>query len=143
DAVDVDAVPVLDGRALSLRVDGRMHLIHLSGRSDSGDLDATLNGRPLAMTVLDELHAMALESLGTAAGSGTLSADIPGVVVEVRVEEGQKVRRGEPMIVVEAMKMQNELIAGVSGTVTEIPVAVGQSVNPGDPLVIVEPEPGG
>jgi biotin carboxyl carrier protein len=52
------------------------------------------------------------------------------------------VHQGEPVVVVEAMKMQNELTASTSGTVTEIPVSVGDSVNPGDSLVIIEPEPG-
>lgn len=139
----VDAVPVLDKRALSLRVGGRMHLVHLTGRTTGGHLHATVAGRPVSLTVLDELHAMALDSLGTAAGSGILTADIPGVVVAIPVRTGQKVHQGEPVVVVEAMKMQNELTAGVAGTVKEISVAEGQSVNPGERLVIIEPEPGG
>jgi biotin carboxyl carrier protein len=139
----VDAVPVLDGHALSLRIGNRMHLVHLSAHGSGGEIDATLAGRPLALSVLDELHALALESLTAAGGSGTLAADIPGVVVNVLVKEGQKVHQGEPLVVVEAMKMQNELVAGVAGTVTEIPVDVGQSVNPGEALVVVDPEPGG
>jgi biotin carboxyl carrier protein len=143
EAREVDAVPVLDGRALSLRLGGRVYLVHLTGRSAGGELDATVAGRPLALSALDELHALALESLGGTAGSGTLVADIPGVVVDVTVKEGQKVHQGEPVVVVEAMKMQNELVAGVAGTVVEIPVTKGQSVNPGEPLVIIEPEPGG
>jgi biotin carboxyl carrier protein len=47
------------------------------------------------------------------------------------------------VIVVEAMKMQNELCAGVAGTVADVPVTTGQSVNPGDVLVRIDPEPGG
>ncbi len=104
---------------------------------------ATLEGRPVRLTVMDELRAQALESMGVAAGSGTIAADIPGLVLEVKVSEGQKVHQGEPVIVVEAMKMQNELCAGVTGTVTAVPVAPGQTVNPGDVLVVIEPEPGG
>ena len=50
---------------------------------------------------------------------------------------------GDPVIIVEAMKMQNEMCAAVSGTVASIPVAAGQAVNPGDPLIVIEPEPGG
>jgi biotin carboxyl carrier protein len=139
----VDAAIVLGGHALSLRIDGRMYLVHLTGSDLKGGVRATLCGRPLSLTVLDELHALALESLGSVAGSGTVTTDIPGLVVEVKVRVGQRVHQGEPVIVVEAMKMQNELIAAVSGTVTETPVAAGQTVNPGDPLVLIEPEPGG
>jgi biotin carboxyl carrier protein len=139
----VDAAVVLNGRALSLRVDGRMYLIHLTGVDNKGSVAVTVRGRPLNLTVLDELHAQALESLGSAEGSGTITSDIPGLVVEVKVKKGQKVHQGQPVVVVEAMKMQNELAAAVSGTVSELPISVGQTVNPGDPLVVIEPEPGG
>ena len=135
--------PVLGGKAISIRVGGRLHLVHLTGKDGNGKLQATINGRPVTLSVMDELKAQALESLGDAAGSGTIAADIPGLVVEIRVSEGQKVNLGDPVIVVEAMKMQNELTAAVSGTVKTIPVAVGAAVNPGDTLVVIEPEPGG
>ena len=139
----VNQRPVLGGRALSLRYGGRLHLIHLTGTGNGGKVTATLGGRPVPLTVMDELRAQAMESLGTAAGGGTITADIPGLVVEIKVEPGQKVHQGEPVIVVEAMKMQNELCAGVGGTVSEIPVSPGDSVNPGDVLLVIEPEPGG
>lgn len=139
----VDYLPVLGGKAISIRLNGRMHLVHITGLDNKGSVMATIEGRPLRLTVMDELKAQALESLGSAAGNGTILADIPGLVVEIKVTKGQVVHQGEPVIVVEAMKMQNELCAAVSGTVAEIPVQTGQSVNPGDPLVIIEPEPGG
>lgn len=139
----IDAVPVMGGRALSVRLGNRQHLVHLTGMDRKGTVAATLDGRPFRLTVMDELKAQALESLGDAGGSGTILADIPGLVIEIRVRPGQQVHQGEPVIVVEAMKMQNELGARVSGVVREIPVKVGQSVNPGDPLVVIEPDPGG
>jgi len=134
--------PVLNGKAISIRFGGRLHLIHLSNSGKGGSVQATIGGRPISLTVMDELRAQALESLGDAAGSGTISADIPGLVVEIKVSPGQVVHKGEPVVVVEAMKMQNELTAAISGTVSEVPVSVGESVNPGDPLVVIEPEPG-
>ncbi len=140
---EIDCAPVLGGRALSVRIGGKIRLVHLTGLDNAGKVAATIGGRPIPLTVMDELHAMALESLGTAASSGTIAADIPGLVIEVRVKEGQKVHQGQPVIVVEAMKMQNELAAPVAGTVMEIPVGAGDTVNPGDTLVVIEPEPGG
>ncbi len=140
---DLDNWPVQGGKAFSLRVGNRMHLVHLTGMDSKGNVMATINGRPVPLQVMDELKAQALASLGSAAGNGTIAADIPGLVVEVKVGVGQVVHQGEPVIVVEAMKMQNELCASVGGTVTSIPVAAGQTVNPGDPLVIIDPEPGG
>lgn len=139
----VNVHPTLGGKALSLRIGGRLHLIHITGLDNNGNLAVTMNGRPVQISVMDELKAQALDSLGGGAGSGTIAADIPGLVVEIKVKEGQVVQLGEPVVVVEAMKMQNELTAAVSGTVTSIPVAVGDAVNPGDPLIVIEPEPGG
>ena len=57
-----------------------------------------------------------------------IRAHIPGVIVEVRVSRGQKVRRGDPLVVLEAMKMKNDLTAPRDGTVREIHVAQGQMV---------------
>lgn len=134
--------PVLNGKAISIRFGGRLHLVHLSSDGKGGSVKATIGGRPVNLTVMDELRAQALESLGDTATSGTIAADIPGLVVDVKVTIGQLVHKGEPVIVVEAMKMQNEMTASITGTVSAIPVAAGDSVNPGDPLVIIEPEPG-
>ena len=141
--VAVDWEIALGGRAVSVRIGGRQHLVHLAGVADDGSVAATVAGRPQRLMVMDELRAQALESLAAAGGSGVISADIPGLVVEVKVKPGQKGHQGEPVIVVEAMKMQNELCAGVAGTVTGVPVTAGQSVNPGDVRVEIEPEPGG
>jgi len=143
DLLPVNHWPVLNGKAISIRHSGRMHLVHITGLDSKGNVAATINGRPVSLSVMDELRAQAMESLGDAAGNGTISADIPGLVVDIKVEEGQIVHQGTPVIVVEAMKMQNELCAAVAGTVTSIPVKEGQAVNPGDALIIIEPEPGG
>lgn len=133
------SVPVLGGRAVSVTIGGRRRLVHLSPTDAKGGLRATLDGWPVALSVMDELRAQALAAQGPVAGSGNLTADIPGLVVDIRITAGQAVHRGEPLIVVEAMKMQNELAAGVTGTVERIAVAVGQSVNPGDILVVIAP----
>lgn len=133
---------VLGGRALLVEVGGRRRLVHLSPADAAGGLRATLDGRPVRLLAMDELRAQALRDLGAGAGSGTLAADIPGLVVDIRVEPGQAVTQGQPLIVVEAMKMQNELAAGISGVVERVAVQVGQSVNPGDVLVVILPSSG-
>lgn len=140
DMLPVSPYHVLQDKAIVMRYDGRLHLVHLTGVDSKGKLQATINGRPIKLSVMDELRAQALESMDSGSGSGTICADIPGLVVELKVEEGQQVQKGDPVIVVEAMKMQNELCSAVNGTVKAIPVKEGQAVNPGDQLVIVEPE---
>ena len=63
---------------------------------------------------------------------------MPGRVVEVRVQPGDRVEAGQPMIVLEAMKMQNEIQAERAGTVSRVFVTAGEAVEGGDPLVEVE-----
>jgi len=63
---------------------------------------------------------------------------MPGRVVLVEVTVGQSVRPGDGLVILEAMKMENEFKAAVSGTVKEIRAQNGQTVNPGDVLVVIE-----
>jgi biotin carboxyl carrier protein len=67
-----------------------------------------------------------------------LKAPMPGRVIVIEVTVGQVVAPGDGLIVLEAMKMENEFKAAVAGTVKEIRVTPGQAVNPGDVLVVVE-----
>jgi biotin carboxyl carrier protein len=67
-----------------------------------------------------------------------LKAPMPGKVTVIQVSVGQSVAPGDGLIVLEAMKMENEFKAQVAGTVKEIRVAAGQPVNPGDVLLVIE-----
>ncbi len=67
---------------------------------------------------------------------------MPGVVLEVHVRTGDVVRRGDPILVLEAMKMRNTIRAPRPGTVVEVAVEAGQPVGPGEPLVRLAPGPG-
>ena len=71
--------------------------------------------------------------------SGTISSSIPGKVVSLHVAVGDRVDDGEVLLVLEAMKMQNEIQAPISGTVTEVNCESGDSVEANVPLVIIEP----
>jgi propionyl-CoA carboxylase alpha chain len=71
--------------------------------------------------------------------SGSLLAPMPGTVVSVAVEQGQQVEAGEPVLVLEAMKMQHTVRAPGAGTVTEIDVKPGAQVAAGEVLAVVEP----
>jgi len=77
-------------------------------------------------------------------GSRTVLAPMPGLVVRIEVAAGQPVAAGAGLVVVEAMKMENELRAPHSGVVATVHVAVGQAVERGAPLVtLASPEPSG
>ena len=68
-----------------------------------------------------------------------MSAQMPGRVVAVLVEEGEAVAAGQGLVVLEAMKMENEIQAEAAGVVTKILVEAGQAVEGGDPLFEVGP----
>lgn len=71
----------------------------------------------------------------SSSGGYTLKAPMPGSVLEVRVSEGAGIKEGDVLLVLEAMKMENELTASEPGTVSQIHVKKGDTVNSGDPLI--------
>lgn len=71
------------------------------------------------------------------AGAKQVTAPMPGTIVSVKVNVGDKVEAGTLVAVLEAMKMENEIFAGVDGTVAGISVSAGDSVNSGDVIVSV------
>jgi len=72
------------------------------------------------------------------AGAGEkVASPLPGVIIEVSVKEGQAVKAGQKVAVLEAMKMENEIPAPKDGTVTEIHVHKGDSLQEGDPVVTI------
>ena len=74
---------------------------------------------------------------GTRAGGQEITAPLPGKVTHVAVAPGDQVERGATVVVIEAMKMENEFKATAAGTVTKVLVRPGQAVNKGDLLVVI------
>ena len=72
------------------------------------------------------------------AGGKDVTAPMPGTVLEVKVEEGQNVKAGDVVLILEAMKMENEITAETDGKITKIYAPKGTSVNTGDALVGLE-----
>ncbi|GAB3665977.1 acetyl-CoA carboxylase biotin carboxylase subunit [Halopiger thermotolerans] len=76
---------------------------------------------------------------GEVAGEGeTVDAEMQGTILDIEVEEGDEVAAGDVLVVLEAMKMENDIVASKGGTVVEIPVEEDQSVDMGDTLVVLE-----
>ena len=72
--------------------------------------------------------------------SGIISSTIPGKIVSISIEEGDNVSEGDVVMILEAMKMQNEIQAPLSGTVTAINCKPGDSIEANSPLVVIQPE---
>ena len=71
------------------------------------------------------------------AGEHAINAPMPGKILKVLVKEGQAVKAGENMMMLEAMKMQNEILADADATVKAVNVSEGQTVKAGDSLIIL------
>ena len=134
--LDVDARQPMSGLT-SLLVDGASHVADVAP-AEGGTL-VDLDGA----TYLVEVEEYARHVIRTRGGAGagaagqTIKAPLPGKVTHVAVAVGDHVKRGDTVVVIEAMKMENEFKAAAPGTVTEIRVAPGQSVNAGDVLVLI------
>lgn len=71
-------------------------------------------------------------------GSGeSVDSPMPGTILKVNVSQGQAVKEGDVLVVLEAMKMENEIMAPKSGTVTQVLVSKGSTVETGAPLVVI------
>jgi biotin carboxyl carrier protein len=147
--------PLPDGR-FRVTIDGHTHevdgravrpgtwSIMLGGKSYVVDLDkrragtaASVGASEAMLQVEDALHrrlAAAAQPRGAARGE-TLRAPIAGKVVKVLVAVGDEVAPGTPVIVLEAMKMENEIVAERGGKVTTVNKQAGQAVDTGDLLV--------
>ena len=103
-----------------------------------------LAGERAEIEVVDErtrqIQALTGRRMG-GAGGGVVRAPMPGLVVRVEVSEGQAVAAGAGLVVVEAMKMENELRASRPGVVAEVHVRAGMAVEKGAPLVTLSTEP--
>jgi acetyl-CoA/propionyl-CoA carboxylase biotin carboxyl carrier protein len=130
-----DAGPLVE-RSMPVEVDGKRFTVRVwmpevapsstaAGRRSGG---AAAPGRPRP----------AAAAASTGAGDGTVSAPMQGTIVKVMVEVGAAVEAGQAILVLEAMKMENNINADRAGRVTEIRVAAGDAVGPGDVIAVIE-----
>ncbi len=143
--VRVDGEPVaVDGRVPragggTLLVGAAAHDLQVGEGTGAASLSIAVDGETFQVRVRAGTGAAAVGGAGTGAvGTGQrLVAPMPGKVVAVLVEPGQSVEPGAGLVVLEAMKMENEFRATAAGTVTEVAVRPGQAVNAGDVLVVI------
>jgi len=124
-----------DGEVYSLLVNGKSHEVRVSPGANA--LEVTVRGVRVPVEVRHPLERMLGATLrkSGAAGGETIAAPMPGLVVALRVKAGDAVAAGQAVVVVEAMKMQNELTATHGGVVSEVLVSERQSVAAGQALM--------
>ena len=133
--VDVDARLPQSGTG-SLLLDGVSYAVDLG--EGPGEIHVVVDGEAFRVQVGDHAGRRRAVPAGPGGVPGQrLAAPMPGKVVAVLVEVGQVVEPGAQLVVLEAMKMENEFRASAGGVVREIHVVPGQAVNAGDLLVVV------
>ncbi len=140
DEVLADLVELDGSEVHSLLLGQSSHRI-LVARNGTGDWALHMSGRHLRARVVDERTRAIRELTPVKEGSGNakaLRAPMPGLVVEVAVQVGEEVVAGQGLVIVEAMKMENELKSEGKGRISKIFVEPGQIVEKGEVLVEFE-----
>ncbi len=108
---------------------------------DGSEITFSINGEWHTVTVKDEQELL-LDSLGFQTGSevaeGSIKAPMPGKILEILVGVGDEVTKGQPVAILEAMKMENELKSPIDGTVSSIDAETGQSLEKNSPILEIE-----
>lgn len=141
EAVDATLTPVPGTPLHALRFGAASHRV-VAGRTGDGVWSLDVDGRPAEVEVVDERTRRLREMAGAAAGADgprPVKAPMPGLVVKVEVEEGQSLEPGQGIVIVEAMKMENELRAEVPARVSRIHVSAGDTVEKDQVLVELSP----
>ena len=124
--------PAGDG-TWSILIDGRSYAVTLLGQGE-----VSVNGRVFHVEVFDPRGLRGRRAAAESSGPQAVAAPMPGRVIRVLVEAGQQVEAGQGLIVVEAMKMQNEMKSPRAGRVAAVKAAAGATVSAGDILVVIE-----
>ena len=125
-----------------VKVDGEEFEVELE--KENGVWNVTVQGKKFQIEI--EGGAAAEQGVkkrkrgGRGKKSGTISSTIPGKIVSIAISEGQQVSEGDVVMILEAMKMQNEIHAPLSGTVSAVNCKPGDSVEANSPLVVITPE---
>lgn len=114
----------------------------ISTRETSAPAHAATEAAPATAAVesappLAEKTTAAAPAAVTGGSGQTIKAPMPGTILDIKVGVGMKVKKGTVLLVLEAMKMENEIVAPDEGTVTQIITTKGSNVNAGDPLVVI------
>ncbi len=123
---------------MSLLINGRPYEVDVEESTDRFAVNVA--GVVRTVEIFDPLMAMAKKAVREKSGPEieTLEAPMPGLVVSVEVGVGDRVEAGTPLVVVEAMKMQNELAAVHGGLVRQVNVETGQKVDTHEALIVLE-----
>lgn len=125
-----------------VKVDGEEYEVELE--KQEGVWNVTIEGKSFRIEIeggsVGDPTGKKRKKKGRGKKSGTISSTIPGKIVSIAVEEGNIVAEGDVVMILEAMKMQNEIQAPLSGNVTAVNCKPGDSIEANSPLIVIQPE---
>ncbi len=125
-----------------LFINGELHRLQIKARN--GKLVLCDENATVAFDIVHAADLVLADSASVAeeikSGNETLASPITGIVLDVPVKVGDRVERGAPVVIIEAMKMENAFGAPISGMVSEIHIEAGKTIFVGDPLVSISGE---
>jgi biotin carboxyl carrier protein len=127
---------VIEDGVYSLIVDGHSHEVAV--REDKKGFTIEIGAHAIPVKLEDPFKAKSASGKGGLEGEAVIASPMPGRVVGLKVDVGQTVKEGDGVVLVEAMKMENELHAPKEGKVKSILVKVGDAVEGGQDLVVIE-----
>ena len=128
----------LNGKVYEVEVEKGEAVIQAEYEAALPAAPAAAPAAPVSAAPAPSAAAASAAAPAVQAGAGTVPSPLPGNINEVRFSAGQTVKAGDVVIILEAMKMENEIVAPKAGTLTKIHVQKGAVVNTGDPLFDVE-----
>lgn len=144
-------IPLAPGKRTSIRVNGRNHEVKVNENNRPRVFNIEVDGKRFVI----ELHVKPRRSSDSiskalaypryvpksenlrAKKRGWVTSSMPGKIVLLKVKNGDRVEVGDPLCILEAMKMENEVIAPVGGVVMEVKIDQGSSVGKGDVLIVI------
>lgn len=130
-------------RKFKISIDGKEYLVEMEEISESSvpaatPITPTTENTGAASDQKDQKQQSQTPSpAATASAANTMPAPMPGTILKVLVNVGDTVSENQPLMILEAMKMENEIVAGMTGTVSAIHVSSGQAVDAGDNLITI------
>ncbi|QCK47514.1 acetyl-CoA carboxylase biotin carboxyl carrier protein subunit [Streptococcus pyogenes] len=128
-------------RKFKITIDGKEYLVEMEEIGAPAQAAAPAQPISTPVPVPTEASPQAEEAQApqpvAAAGADAIPSPMPGTILKVLVAVGDQVTENQPLLILEAMKMENEIVASSAGTITAIHVGQGQVVNPGDGLITI------
>lgn len=126
-------------KKFKVTVDGRSYSVEVEeiGASQATAPAATIASTPNVVSTPNQAAPIKEDKPAAAVSGITERAPMPGSVLEIKAKKGDQVKMGDVLLVLEAMKMENEITASQDGTVMEVLVGKGDTVSIDDPLVVI------